>query len=91
MVIKKMIKRDLRKKYSTGELAVIYKWYIEAIVVGLAIGGLIILMGKVIPSFGRWITENIWLFISILVLAYAISGFSVGLYLERKLKKMRVR
>jgi hypothetical protein len=86
-----MIKRDLRKKYSPEELAIIYKWYIKAIVVGLAIGGLIILMGKVIPSFGEWITENIWLFIPILVLAYAISGFLVGLYLERKLKKMRAR
>ena len=84
-----MIKRGLRKKYSLEELAIIYKWYIEAIVVGLVMGGLIILMGKVIPSFGEWITKNIWLFISMLVLAYAISGFSVGFYLERKLKKMR--
>jgi polyferredoxin len=84
-----MIGKRFKKKYSPEELAIIYKWYIKAIVVGLVVGGLIILMGKVIPSFGDWITENIWLFISILVLVYAISGFSVGFYLERKLKKMQ--
>jgi len=78
-----------RRKYSSEELSIIYKWYIEAIVIGLVIGGIIILMGKIIPSFGEWITENIWLFISILVLTYAICGFSVGLYLERKLKRCR--
>lgn len=83
--------KDLRKKYSPEELVIIYKWYTRTIVVGLGVGGLIILIGKVIPSFSDWITENIWLFILILVLVYAISGFSVGFYLERKLKKMQNR
>lgn len=75
------------KKRSPEELVIVYKWLFYIMIIGFIVGGIIILMGKIIPSFGEWIARNIWLFISVLVLAYAIGGFAVGVYLERKLNK----
>ncbi len=75
------------RKRSPEELAVVYKWLIEIIIVYLVIGVFVILTGKVVPSLGKWITENIWGFITALILTYAISGFLVGYYLGKKLEK----
>ncbi len=78
------------KKRSPEELAVAYKWLIEIIIVYFIIGAFVILIGKVIPSLGEWITKNIWTFIIVFICIYAISGFIVGLYLGKKLEKEKI-